>query len=814
MTDAPLPIDAVIPDLLSALRAAGRAVLQAPPGAGKTTRVPLALLDAGLATGQIVMLEPRRLATRAAATRMAETLGEPVGQTVGYRMRGDSQTSAATRIEVVTEGLLTRMLQADPSLDGIDWLIFDEFHERSLNADLGLALAWEARQALRPDLGILVMSATLDAAPVAAMLDGAPVVTSAGQGFPVETIWQETPARTDARLETRVADQIQTALKATEGDILAFLPGAREIAAVEAAVKGRVGEAAIHPLFGAMPTKAQRAAIAPAPGRKIVLATSIAETSLTIEGVRVVVDAGLARRARYDPGSGMTRLVTERASRAEADQRRGRAGRVAPGVCYRLWTKGEAGAMPEFAPAEIETADLAGLALDLAAWGSDSASDMAFLTQPPAGAWSEARALLTSLGALTTAGRITDHGRALAALPLHPRLAHMLALAGPEAADIAALLSERDPLNRAPVDLTLRLMALRDRRGYGDRHPWPANPATLATIRDTAKRLRRAVASVAATPPPAVQAALAYPDRIGLRRPDDDPRWLLSGGTGVRMAADDPLAGARLIVVTDTDGAPREARIRQAIQISEADLRATFADQIVWQDHCAWSRRHGRVEAAQEERLGALVLNRRRWDSAPPEALTAAMLEGLRDIGLTLSDRARRFQTRVEAARAGGLDLPAMDDDALLATLDHWLAPFLTNVRSAADWRAFDATDALRARLDHGQTQALNRAAPARFGTPLGRGVAIDYGGEAPEIAVKLQEMFGVTDHPQVAGQALRITLLSPAGRPLQTTTHLPGFWRGAYADVRKDMRGRYPKHPWPEDPWAAAPTARAKPRR
>ena len=495
MNAAALPIDDALPALLDALSASGRAVLQAPPGAGKTTRVPLAMLAADLGPGRIVMLEPRRLATRSAAARMAETLGEDVGATVGYRMRGDTKVSEATRIEVVTEGILTRMLQSDPSLEGIGWLILDEFHERSLNADLGLALAWEARGALRPDLGILVMSATLDAEPVAAMLDAAPVVTSEGQSFPVETVWQETPARTGSRLEDRVADQVIAALTGTEGDVLVFLPGAREIHGVESRLQTRVGDVAIHPLFGAMPFKAQRAAVSAGPGRKVVLATSIAETSLTIEGVRVVIDAGLARRARYDPGSGMTRLVTERASRAEADQRRGRAGRVAPGSCYRMWTKGEAGAMPQFATAEIETADLAGLALDLANWGTDSAAEMAFLTPPPAGAWAEARDLLTSLGALDGSGRITDHGQALATLPLHPRLGHMLTLAGPQAADLAAILSERDPLTRAPVDLSLRLEAVRDARRYASGIRGQRPPALWrrsGTRRNGCARLRRA----------------------------------------------------------------------------------------------------------------------------------------------------------------------------------------------------------------------------------------------------------------------------------------------------------------------------------
>ncbi len=539
-----LPIDAALPGLIAALRATGRAVLQAPPGAGKTTRVPLAMLDAGLVEGRIVMLEPRRLATRAAAERMAATLGEPVGQTVGYRMRGEAKVSGATRIEVVTEGILTRMVQSDPELDGIGALIFDEFHERSLNADLGLALAWEVRGALREDLMLLVMSATLDAEPVAAMLDDAPVITSEGQSFAVETRWLDRPLPKEQRLEGAVAGLVEQALAETTGGVLVFLPGEGEIRRVAAQLAGRVpGDVAVHPLYGALPFAAQRAAIAPATtGRKVVLATSIAETALTIEDVRVVVDAGLARRSRFDAGRGMSRLVTERVTRAEATQRRGRAGRVAEGVCYRMWTKGEEGGLAAFPPPEIAAADLTGLALDLAMWGTRDAGALAFLTPPPEGPLAEARGLLRDLGALAGDGTITDHGRAIAALPLHPRLAHMLVVAGPGAAAMAALLSDRDPLRGRGVDLTLRLAALREPAGFGLERP------ALERITTEARRLRKmAPHRVGPDLSPAEQAALAYPDRIGLRRAGDAPRWVLSGGTGAdngrrrragRLAAD------------------------------------------------------------------------------------------------------------------------------------------------------------------------------------------------------------------------------------------------------------------------------------
>ncbi|MFC5737916.1 ATP-dependent helicase HrpB [Sinirhodobacter huangdaonensis] len=806
-----LPIDAVLPDLTSALARTGRVVLMAPPGAGKTTRVPLALLDH--VAGRIVMLEPRRLAARAAAERMAETLGEPVGGRVGYRIRGEAKVSKATRIEVVTEGILTRMLQSDPELSGIGCLIFDEFHERSLNADLGLALAWEARGALRPDLAIVVMSATLDAGPVAALLDDAPVIVSEGRAFPVETRWLGRPVAAGMRLEAAVAALIAEAVADSTGGVLVFLPGEGEIRRTEALLKGRLpAEVAIRPLFGAMEFAAQRAAIAPvAQGRKVVLATAIAETSLTIEDIRVVVDAGRARRLRFDPASGMARLVTERVSRAEAEQRRGRAGRVAEGTCYRLWTKGEEGALAAFAPPEIAVADLAGLALELALWGSDG-SDLAFLTPPPAPALAEARALLEGLGALA-GGRITAHGRALAALPLHPRLAHMLVTAGPEAATLAALLEERDPLRGAPADLSLRLAAIASPGRFEAEHPWPVHRGTVERVRQEARRLTRLVAPAPAPRPAAEAAALAYPDRIGLRRKGDAPRYVLSGGKGAVADAGDPLGAHRLIVATDLDGDPREARVRQGVALSEAGLRRLYAGQIGWHDVCEWSKREGRVVARRQERFGALVLEDRHWPEAPPEALARGALDGLRQIGLTLSPAAARFRARVEILRADGAALPDLSDSALLAS--EALLPVLRGKRTEAELRALDLTEALRAQLSWEQMAELDRLVPSHFETPLGRRVPIDYAGAAPSIEVKLPEMYGVTVHPTVGPKRhpLRISLLSPGGKPIQVTMDLPGFWDGSYAEVRKEMRGRYPRHPWPENPREAAPTTRAKPR-
>jgi len=809
-----LPIAEAMPRLLAAMRAHGRAVLQAPPGAGKTTHVPLALMQAELAPGRLVMLEPRRLAARAAAERMAETLGEEVGQTVGYRVRGEARLSAATRIEVVTTGILTRRIQSDPELAGVGTVIFDEFHERSLDGDLGLAFCLEIAGALRPDLQLLVMSATLDAAPVAALMGDAPLITSEGRAYPVETRWLERPSARTERLENALADLTLTALNETSGGVLVFLPGEGEIRRLEALLAGRVpAECKVRPLYGAMDFAAQRAAIAPvAQGRKIVLATSIAETSLTIEDVRVVIDGGRARRMRFDPGAGMARLVTEPVSRAEATQRQGRAGRVAPGICYRLWTRGEEGALPAYPPAEIEAADLAPLALELAQWGAAPAA-MPLLTQPNPGSYAEAEALLAMLGALDASGHITAHGRTLAALPLHPRLAHMLALAGPDAAPLAALLSERDPLPRsAPADLALRLAAIRRPKGP---HPHAPNRAVLGRITQEARRLASS-AGPAHHPGfgDAEMAALAYPDRIGLRRAGDAPRYLLSGGKGAVMGAEDPLAGQRLIVVTDTDGNPREARIRQAIALGEAQLRDLYAGQIAWHDVCAWSRRDGRVTARQQERYGALILSDRQWKDAPGDTIAGAMLDGIREMGLVWSAGARRFAARAALGRASGLDLPDMSDAALLARLDEWLLPFLEGVRSAPEWRRFDILDALRARLDYAQMAALDALAPAHFTSPLGRRIPIDYDTDPPEIQLRLQEMFGQKTHPAVGKTPLRVTLLSPAHRPVQTTLDIPGFWANSYADVRRDLRGRYPRHPWPENPSEAAPTLRAKPRK
>ncbi|MEM6635463.1 MAG: ATP-dependent helicase HrpB [Pseudomonadota bacterium] len=813
-----LPIEDALPDLLAALGTHRRAVLQAPPGAGKTTKVPIALSHSGLADGKIIVLEPRRLAALAAAERMSQMLKSPLGGRVGYRMRGETKVSDATEIEVVTEGILTRMLQSDPELPGVGAVIFDEFHERSLNADLGLALCWEARQALREDLILLMMSATLDAAPVAELLDGAPVITSPGRSYPVETIWRMKPRPSGQRIDQDMADLVDQALNETEGGILAFLPGQREIAGVAARLRGRLpASVALHQLFGAAPSKDQKAAIAPERDgrRKLVLATAIAETSLTLADIHVVVDCGLARRGRFDPGSGMNSLVTERASRAEADQRRGRAGRLGPGVCYRSWAKAEEGAMPEFSPAEITMADLAGFALDLAIWGS-SADALALLTSPPKRRLEDARALLQSLGALSPDGTVTAHGRRMGKWPVHPRLAHMLEIAGKPAAPLAAVLSGRDPLENAPVDLEMRLKALEDPERFAKERPYGLRRHDLHSIAKDAKRLTRD-----AKYPPAVMSngaicALGYPDRIGLRRPGDAARWALSGARGATVRGDDPIAQAHMIVVTDMTGTEREARIRAAVSITEAELREVLGDSIGWQETCTWSRREQRVLARRQEKLGALVLDDRIWRHAPVDQIARALMEGVRLRGLDALQQPPTFrglQARAEFAKAHGADIPGAREEDLLATLEEWLQPFANGAETLEALGRSDLTAALRGYFGWEGCREIDQLAPSDFQTPLGRRVPIDYAEARPSISVRLQEMFGLDTHPTVGVDklALQVVLLSPAGRPVQITNDLPGFWRQSYRDVRKNMRGRYPKHPWPEDPLAAEPTLRTK---
>ena len=808
-----LPIHEALPALKAALAERNAAVLVAPPGAGKTTVVPLELLaEPWVCGGKIIVLEPRRLAARAAAERMAMTLGEPVGRTVGFRVRMQSKVSAATRIEVVTEGVFTRQILADPALAGVACVVFDEFHERSLDADLGLALARDAQALLREDLRILVMSATLDGAAVARLLDAAPVIESLGRAFPVETHYLGRDER--LRLEDRAARAVERALAAETGGVLVFLPGQGEIlrTAERLAERPRPG-IEIAPLYGALDPREQDRAIAPAaPGRrKVVLATSIAETSLTIEGIRVVIDGGQARVPRFDPASGLTRLATVRVSRAAADQRRGRAGRTGPGVCYRLWDEAETRALPAYADPEILDADLSGLALDLARWGARDPRALAFLDPPPAAAFAEARALLVRLEALTAQGLLTAHGRALAEMPLSPRLGHMILKAAatgqaPRAARIAALLSERS-LGGRDVDLRHRLDALERDRG-------PRARDAKALAERWAAMAGRAGAAQPISD--GLLLAFAYPERIARAR---GPRgeFQLVSGRGAFVEPTDALARETWLAVAELGGAERRDRILLAAPLQEAELLAAFSSQLTVEDRLEESGA-GRLRAKRLTRLGRLTV-RETIEENPDPALVAAALAGrVRSEGLDLlawGEGASNLRRRLAFLRTRDPAWPDLSDQALLERLDDWLLPLLTGLRSLGDLKPEVLEAALRALVPWDLQRRLDTEAPARWTAPTGASFAIDYAADAgPRVDVRVQEVYGLADHPTVAGVALTLSLLSPAHRPVQTTKDLPGFWRGSWKDVRAEMRGRYPRHPWPEDPARAEPTGRAKPRR
>jgi ATP-dependent helicase HrpB len=829
----PLPIDPVLPELCRVLAGTGAAVLEAPPGAGKTTRVPLALLDeAWVGDGRIIMLEPRRLAARASARRMAAMLGEAVGQTVGYRVRLDSRVGPRTRIEVVTEGLFIRRLQADPGLDGVAAVLFDEYHERSLDADLALALCLEAREGLREDLRLLVMSATLDGAAVAGLLGDVPSIRSEGRSFPVEIrhvdpgpVSLSGPGR--RRLEDAVADTVLRALEEEPGSVLVFLPGTAEIRRAESLLRDRLPEnTAVAPLYGDLPPERQDAAIAPAPEgrRKVVLATNIAETSLTIEGIRVVVDAGLVRVSRFDPTSGMTRLVTERVSQASAEQRRGRAGRLSPGVCYRLWPEGQHRALPAHSAPEMLAADLAPLVLELAQWGVADPAALRWLDPPPPAHFAQARDLLTRLGALDGQSRITAHGRAMADLGMHPRLAHMVLAArglglGALACDLAALLGERDALRGArDADLRLRVEMLRSGGG----------PGPLHQIRQLAAQWRRRLEIPdgkdrgGTAEDTGLLVALAYPDRIGQRRPGGEPAYRLANGRGAVFAEPDPLSGEAWLAIADLDGDRRNARIRLAAPVGQAVLEEVFADRLEEVEFVAWDAREEAVQARRQRRLGELVLSDRALRDAAPDRVSAAVCEGIRQIGLhclpwtreTESLRARiGFLRRLEGEEAGW---PDMSDEALLAGLEEWLGPFLDGVTRRAHFQRIPLADALGSLLDWPKRRELDETAPTHVAVPSGSRIPIDYAsGETPVLAVRLQEMFGLKETPSVGRGRVPVLLhlLSPARRPVQVTRDLASFWAGAYKAVKADLKGQYPKHYWPDDPLQAEPTARAKPR-
>lgn len=835
MQPSPLPIDAVLCRLRAALALSPGLVLLAPPGAGKTTRVPPALLNEPWLAGQrIVMLEPRRLAARAAARRMAAELGEEPGQTVGWRVRFDSKVGPDTRIEVVTEGILTRMLQDDPSLPGIGLVIFDEFHERSLHADLGLALALEAQQGLRDDLKLMVMSATLEGGPVARLMGGVPVIESPGRAFPVET-------RFLARPEPRrfVAEAVRAVLRAldeTTGDVLTFLPGSDEIRRVEDGLAGHPATAGmiLAPLHGDLASDRQDLAIAPAPAgqRKVVLATSIAETSLTIDGVRVVVDCGLSRAPRFDPGSGMTRLVTQPVSRSGADQRRGRAGRLGPGVCYRLWSEAEDRALAARPVPEILVADLAPLALDLARWGVADPSSLAWIDPPPEAHLAAAREMLTRLGALDSSGRITAHGKAMARLPLHPRLAHMIlkargiGLAG-LACDLAALLEERDLLRGGrDADLRLRLQVLRGRQAPDPRHGPTVDRGVLSRVRQAARDGRRRLGlrgdeQAGGDGDAGLLLAFAYPDRIARRRPGGEPRYTLANGQGAAFSDPEPLASESWLTLAELDGDRREARIFLAAPITLAEIDTHFVDEIETVAVCAWDSREQMVQARRQRRLGRLILEDKPWSGADPDALAAAMAEGVREMGLaclpwTPDLEGMRRRIAFLAALDPDAGWPDLSDAALLDDLETWLTPFLPGLVRRAHLTRLDLAAALATLIPYERRRQLDALAPTHVTAPSGSRLPIDYSGETPVLAVRLQEMFGCADTPRIAeGRVpLLLHLLSPARRPVQVTRDLASFWAGAYREVRADLKGQYPKHWWPDDPMQAEPTARAKPRR
>lgn len=835
-----LPVRRSLDALAGALADVGAAVLVAPPGAGKTTLVPLALLDAPSRGGRIVVLEPRRLAARAAATRMATLLGEAdVGETVGYRMRLDTRVGPRTRIEVVTEGVLTRMLQSDPSLEGIDLVVFDEFHERSLAADLGLALCLHARQLLRPDLRLLVMSATLDAEPVAALLGDPPVIRASGHQHAVDTHLRDIAV--EGPVEAATAAAIMRALEVDEGDVLAFLPGAGEIRRTLRRLEDRSPgpDVDVMPLFGNLPRREQDRAIAPSPAgrRKVVLSTSIAETSLTIEGIRVVVDSGLMRVPRFDPGSGMERLETLRVTRDVADQRRGRAGRTAPGVCYRLWTAGQDREILPHRRAEILDADLTPLALELAAWGA-SPDELAWLDPPPAAATARARELLRELQALDAGGAITEHGRRLVALGHHPRLAHMIARGrerglGPLACDVAALLSGRDVLRgegRAPdADLRLRLEALRRAR-EGERRPDLAGGHAVAAsalrhaLREARRWRRRAglppdvESSAESLHETGLLVALAYPDRVGMRREGSRGRFLLRSGRGARFLEPQSLADADWLVAVEVQGGGPEARVFQAAPVTRQEVEEVFAEQIAEQERIEWDAASARVRAWRERRLGALVLSRAPLHDADDGAVRATLLSAIRDVGLGVlpwNRRTERLRERLQFLHlADPRTWPDVSDEALLADLEGWLGPFLAGIRRPADIGDDRLGEALLGRAGWKLRPRLDELAPTHVEVPSGARVPIDYADpEAPALAVRVQQVFGWAETPRIAGGRVPLTLrlLSPAQRPVQVTTDLASFWRDAYYEVKKDLAGRYPKHAWPEDPLHAEPTDRAR---
>ncbi|WP_370675824.1 ATP-dependent helicase HrpB [Pleomorphomonas sp. PLEO] len=813
---SPLPIDAVLDDIQASLDGNPRLVLVAAPGAGKTTRVPLALLGAPWRRRKLLVVEPRRLAARAAAARMAASLDEDVGQTVGYRVRMDSKVSAKTVIEVITEGVFTRMVVEDPLLDGVSAVLFDEFHERSLDGDLGLALALDGAT-LREDLRIVVMSATLDGGRVASLLGGAPVIESAGRAFPVET--RHVDRDPLARFEDQMAEVALQALREEEGSALVFLPGQAEIRRVAERLDGRLPAGVrLAPLYGALTSGEQDFAIRPcrSPERKVVLATAIAETSLTIDGVRLVIDGGLARVPKYEPDTGLTRLETVRVSRASADQRRGRAGRTEPGVCWRLWSEGQTAALQPYSTPEILEADLSQLVLDLAAVGIRDTATLAFLDPPPKPAWNEAVELLRELEAIDDAGRITAEGKALARLPLPPRLAHMIHRAADFgatrlAADIAVILTEQG-LGGESTDLADRLMRFRADRGQR------ATDARAMAAR-WAKLAAGSAIAEAPSPSPGAILALAYPDRIAEAR-GQRGAFRLASGRGGLVEDYDRLAKEDYIVVADLSGKAERARIRLAAAISRDEVETLFAERIVAETSVLFDSTARAVRARRVRRLGAVKLAEEPIAAPTGPETSAALLAGVSRTGvdrLGWSKEQRRLRERAGFLnRTVGEPWPDLTDAALADRLNDWLGPFVDGLTRLDEIDAALLGAAIDRLLPFGLRQEMDRLMPSHFEAPTGSRVPVDYGADGgPAIEIRVQELFGLDRHPAIAGGRVPLTLVltSPAHRPIQTTKDLPGFWRGSWKDVAKDLRGRYPKHPWPDDPLAAEPTRRAKPR-
>lgn len=824
----PLPIDAIIPDLRHQLRSHAAVILSAEPGAGKTTRVPVAVMDEPWLQGKkVVMLEPRRLAAIRSAEFMAEQRGERTGTTIGYRIRGENTTTRSTKVDVVTEGILTRMVQEDASLDGIGLIIFDEFHERSIHADLGLALVLDIQQHLRTDLKIIVMSATIDADAVAKLTPDAAILHSAGRNFPVDVSYL--PTAPNEYIEKTTANAVLKALRERTGDVLVFLPGQREIRNTEQSLRQREVPpgVSIHLLYGEASAAQQRAALRPAPvgERKVILSTNIAETSLTIDGVRVVVDSGSMRTAVFDPRRGMTGLITVPVSKASADQRKGRAGRQAPGHCYRLWTETQHALLPDYAKPEILAADLAPLAMELTLWGDPEARSLRFLDPPPTAHLRQARELLRFLGALLPDGSLTPHGKSMGRLPVHPRMAHMLLKAQElgiteRACDLAALLDERDLLRGnagADIDLGSRIAALR-RSGNSD-------DAAIRRVREQAARLRSMLGSSSkqnvrddaerTSRETSLLLALAYPDRIAKRKQGE--KYQLSGNSTAHLPKGSGLFKEEYLAVGDVDGAGSDVRILLAEPIAEEDIRTLFAEQLTTDDRVSWDDQAGAVSAATVTRLGAIVLSERLFVPRP-EQTVPLMLEFIRRSGLSVlpwGDAVTSLRQRSEWLRNRGLvkEWPDLSSEGLLTTLELWLAPYLQNASRAAHLSKLDMQSIISALFSYQQLQELERKAPTHLRVPTGSMIAVEYANDPPILAVRLQEMFGESETPTVGGGAVKVLLhlLSPARRPLAVTQDLPSFWKNAYIQVRKDMRGDYPKHYWPEDPLQAEPTRKTK---